>query len=374
MAILSGFGAHFSKVDAFARAHPKLWHWASLIGGAVLAIVLIPIVWTASPPDKGVVAEWNESISRLGIEPVFPPEEDVYVGDVLAVIIPETGTQPQALLNRAIKLDHIDMSDDLVKNYQLLPLFPDTEKRPLSPDDPWVLKNKEEGVFAGTQKRGTLAIAAFPGITIHRDRGASAGLAGWLGSVFGASVQQNDILELKISTAETYGVPSVQATGRLALYCNDPFTKNVCSDETLRNHLSYVNREALDKVVDPATDKERYRLDVEIAFVNRVYLTRSIEQTRKLGSSQAAAIRSLTDAAAQLKRQDEQAGGAPDGAGKGQGTSAAQARTNELLQQLNSLPGGLASVYSDSDSSYQLKQTLQRPIVIGYRAVRRSFK
>lgn len=36
--------------------------------------------------DLSVVSEWNQAIGKLGIEPVFPPEEDTYVGDVFAVI------------------------------------------------------------------------------------------------------------------------------------------------------------------------------------------------------------------------------------------------------------------------------------------------
>jgi hypothetical protein len=46
----------------------------------------------------------------------------------------------------------------------------------------------------------------------------------------------------------------------------------------------------------------------------------------------------------------------------------------DLLEQLNAtVPGGVLSMTSGSDSHFELKQTFQRPIVIGYRAVRRSF-
>ena len=58
------------------------------IGAAAIAVAAFAyqFIWKAPEPDKNVVAEWNDVILRLGIEPVFPPEEDIYVGDVFAVI------------------------------------------------------------------------------------------------------------------------------------------------------------------------------------------------------------------------------------------------------------------------------------------------
>jgi hypothetical protein len=341
------------------------------LGVAVLlvlaAIVMVP-AWNAPAEDRGVIAEWNETIARLGIDPVFPPEEDIYVGDVLAVITndrrPGKDARAQPLLNRAIKLTHIDMSTELNLQYGTLPVFPETEKRPADRDDPWPQKQASSppGLFGAPAARSILAIAAFPGFTIRHERGASGGLSAAAAGLFGASRQDSDVVEVKIPFAETYGLPSLLATGRLARFCGDPFTKAVCTDETLRKHLSYVNPAVLLKDTDPETGRVRYVVDVEIALVNRVYLTRSIEQTRRLGRGTAASL----DALAKTQR--------PADAPTPADAASVQKRTEDLVARLDpAVPGGSVSVTTTSDRQYELKQTFQRPIVIGYRAVRTAF-
>jgi hypothetical protein len=37
--------------------------------------------------SEDIASSWNASISRLGISPIFPPQEDFYVGDIWAVIV-----------------------------------------------------------------------------------------------------------------------------------------------------------------------------------------------------------------------------------------------------------------------------------------------
>jgi hypothetical protein len=360
----------------------------------LMAAVVLPSVWAGASDDSGVVEEWNDTIARLGIDPVFPPEEDIYVGDLFAVITadkrPGKGSaQRLPLLNRAIKLAHIDMKPELIRAYETLPIFPDTEKRPDSDADPWPQKVATSGLFADHSARGLLAIAAFPGFTIRHARAVSGGLSAWGAGLFGASRQDNDILEVKIPFAETYGVPSVLAAGKLARFCADPFTANVCTDSTLRQHLSYVTPGLFEKVFDPKTGTPRYLVDVEIALVNRVYLTRSIEQTRRLGHSGAAMVQAVTEAASRLKtvtappptpKADEQRAvqGATDSAAKLAAPTVAlappQKPMQDMLDRLDAaVPGGVLSVVAASDSQYELKQTFQRPIVIGYRAVRGSF-
>ena len=104
----------------------------------------------------------------------------------------------------------------------------------------------------------------------------------------------------------------------------------------------------------------------ELALVNRVYLTRSIDQTRRLTSSQAATLQSVKEVLTGMNKSDVDPASPPS-----------QKQTEDPLEQLKKLDatlfGGLLSMTSGSDSQFELKQTFQRPIVIGYRAVRRTF-
>ena len=61
-----------------------------MIGGcaffAFVLLVVRPFGDATENPEKELATEWNVGIAQLGISPVYPPEEDFYVGDILAVV------------------------------------------------------------------------------------------------------------------------------------------------------------------------------------------------------------------------------------------------------------------------------------------------
>ena len=67
--------------------------------------------------DKGAVAAWNEAVSLLNIEPIYPPQEDVYVGDIYAVVT----RADRGFLGRSIKLWHVDLSHETRDTYVNVP-------------------------------------------------------------------------------------------------------------------------------------------------------------------------------------------------------------------------------------------------------------
>jgi len=357
------------------------WHWlAPIVAFAVgipLTVGVGAVLAGPAAEDPGVIGDWNSTISKLGIDPVFPPEEDIHVGDLFAVITGDrtTGndqTAPQALLHRSVKLAHLDMTDDLKRTYAMLPMFPDTTPHPDSDREYWKQADSKTGLFEHAAARPILALAGFPGFTIKHDRSGGSGFgAGALG-FFGFGRSSRDVEELRIPFAETYGIPTLLATGRLTEYCTDPFTAYVCADTTLRRHLSYIVGPKVWKKRDP-TDAD-YLMEVEIVLVNRAYLTRSIEHLRRVETGEEAVGRIATkirDTANLVAAVDAHA---PAATAQGQTDLAAAAKLDVLKEQISKLlpaePGGAVSATRLSDSAYEFKQTFQRPVVIGYRAVR----
>ena len=86
-----------------------------------------------------VIEEWNATISKLGIDPVFPPEEDVAVGDIYAVLDDSEDGQPSrtALALRSIKLTHQDLTSNIENAYKGSYLFPNTKPRPTDESEAW---------------------------------------------------------------------------------------------------------------------------------------------------------------------------------------------------------------------------------------------
>jgi hypothetical protein len=72
-------------------------------GLPLAAVIVVGIRWLASPPsdqgargDQSLEAQWNKAIEQLGIEPVYPPAEDLTVGDLLAEVVADDEQDPNA--------------------------------------------------------------------------------------------------------------------------------------------------------------------------------------------------------------------------------------------------------------------------------------
>ena len=338
---------------------------ASFLAIGIVGALLVARI--AGPQSElNVVHEWNQAISKLGIEPVFPPEEDIYVGDVFAVITADrrntsddqrsttsSDRRYNPLLTRAIKVHSEPMFDLLAEVYKGAPLFPSTKKKPATDGEAWEIEEKKGGIFSKSEHRGYLALAAFPGFSIKVKTSASSNV-GWLESAFSGSAEDNNSVELRIPFAETYGVTSVVGSAILDRLCETKLGE-ICSDAGLRRHLSHVAGRIDQRAIDPTTNTLRYLVDVELAFVNRVYIARSIEQRRATGSwNTIGASYRANSTAATPPIPPSPANSTPIPAPSNDGTATA----NHDYR---------------ADASLELKQVFQRPVVFGYRAIKKQF-
>jgi hypothetical protein len=351
-------------------------NWA--VVAKYVAVVLVAVVGTSlvltnffvRPQDFDVQAEWTNAISRLGIEPTFPPEEDIYVGDVFAVV---SGYNPDLLallasdqrkqletltrrspLGRAIKVYSLPMSAVLDEYYGSTPLFSVTTRKPEKDDLPWTRTEQTGGVFEPNKKRGVLALAAFPDFTIRQSK-AAAGSLGVFGSFLGGAWSGDDLIEVKIPLAETYGVPSLVAIALFDKLCVGILV-NLCNDTAIREQLTHVAGDLVERwQADPKTNKLKYLLDVELVFVSRVYLARAIEERRVSG------VQSNANVA--VRKSEKPADTTDD-----------KKPADQALQSNSAGPGGETRSEYLSDNSVVLKRTFERPVVIGYRAVRKKFE
>jgi hypothetical protein len=363
-------------------------------GGVVIAIVSVLFLLEKAtdvpnlPTDTDAVArEWNSTIGRLGIEPVYPPQEDVTVGDIFLVVTGDnSGNISEALPGRALKVWHTDLTKELEDTYKGVYSFPDTQVKPKTPEEVWEQKLGVDSIFARQTERRSLPLVLLPGFTVARIKQASVG-GGWISrglqAVGAIEREGRRTVELKIPMAETYGIPSLLATAHLSLFCQDPRTRAVCTESGARRHLStVVGSRIFERVPDPVRQgKTRYRLMVEICLLNRVYLTRSIETVSNTGSSTGGRAKlnaQLTDALQRLegsfnKASDENAAQRPESVDAiRRALDDQKARLKALIAEASSASGGNVAFSSVDESGVALTQNLQRPVAIGFRAVRRD--
>lgn len=345
--------------------------WLRRIGiGAAVVAVLTTVTyfsfrWVAPiPEEKSVAQQWNEAIARLGIEPIYPPQEDVAVGDIFVLItddaLGDLGKEPLAV--KALKLWHLDLSEKLKQTYAEMYKFPETPDPPAD-GKPWKFIPSANSVFGTQAIRGDLPLVLFPGFTIASTRNAKVGAnsSELFGGLFGGTASSEATTEVRITAAESYGLPSLVAEAELIKFCNDPVLKVQCTEAEARKQMSIVvGSKIYDQVENPKTKKKTPRYSVEIALVSRVFLTRSIHTTiRRTGRGGATA-----------------SAGAPGDSTKSDGApGATKPDDNRAAADVNKLPtsaspGVNTSLQFDNSSVISTVDILQRPVAFGYRSVR----
>ncbi len=316
------------------------------------------------PEAKDVAANWSETVSQLGILPVFPPQEDFHVGDIWAVIYSDgRSNSDAAMLNRGLRIGHLDLRSEIIGSARAMPVFAETveldAKRKFRPQPRAEIAADSQNV-----DKITLSLTAFPGITLsHTDRSsASLGLRN-VGS--GASRDDQDFEEIRVPVAETYGVSAEDAYVKFLAWCRVPENAPRCGERYIRNLLAFV----IDPNVLKKTDN-RYDVAVQIQIVSRVFLTRELEHRRRVSAARGGSLKVSADGTAVSTSLPAPGAVATETGVAAQAATAANAvsQVNDAAQAGKTAAAGGAIVQADG-VEVQLREVFQRPVAFGYRAV-----
>jgi hypothetical protein len=342
------------------RTSTRTWFWQGL--AALLVICLIvgfvrPFARSPNPDADDVAASWNKSMSRLGILPMFPPAEDFYVGDVWAVV---ADAQEIPLLGKAVRVAHIDLREEMQKARNRQPIFADTASNTGNA----ISHQQSTEVSEVSDKEISLTLTAFPGFTITHTTRATGSL-GWNILGFGAEHDRQQIEEIRIPVAETYGVPYADAFVRLDAWCTDAATAILCSDKFLRRLIAYsVSPRIL------AARNGSYTARLQLILVTRVFLAREIEQRRLANDTGGAVLQARTTSASAVPPVEPavkiQENTSPEQRSESVSNSLKQ---NADAAVLRGTPFATASAILAGGAELMLRQVFQRPVAFGYRAV-----
>jgi hypothetical protein len=352
-----------------SRRIPRWLVW-TLGGAAGLVILVGALNWASSgaEPDRPIAEQWNQAITRLGFEPVYPPVEDILVGDLYAIISKDelSDLKGETFVATSMKLMHRDLTKEIAEVYRQTYQFPDTTVRPAE-GVIWTQTAASDGVFKVPNTRTTMPLVLFPGFTVEKRRTAGAsggGLPRLWNAVFGASASGTEVLDVKLGGTETYGIDAVTAEYDLFDFCNDKATKLFCTDQGLRKQLSVIVGDKIYEIMaNKTTGEKRPRFTVEVGLVYRVFLTRSIETRLREDSVIGGNARA---GEAPAPRQD-QPPAPPGGANAGQPQAAREA----LPANDRRGPNAAASFERGLSSNVIIPSTVMpRPVVVGFRTVR----
>ena len=402
-----------------------------LSGYAVTAVGAVVLAWLVyvtfiKSPDQIIVSpealadQWSETVAQFGISPVFPPREDVHVGDVYAVLADDDaatsssqgkgemeigsqwGERVRLKFPRAVKLGHVDAADaQLVAEYQKVVVLPELIDDVSSPTNRIKQATCVGECFSlGPPKQ--LPLVIFPGTSSARAR-QSAAQGNWfdhLGSILGAG-SRNDAgsVAITIPYAETFGLPAIIATDMLNRFCEEK--NGLCdNDYELRKIVAGAAGDMAFKPVaghglpDPL-NRKNFALRVSLVMVRALFVTRSINYSFAADSSIAAEFRVYKAIEQRLQKEEGVSSptppaqpDAPAGPGirRDPATSAEtlamqraamEAERRRLLRLIGETArqsGGNVSFEATTSNRVIIDRVLPRPVVVGFIPVVRDLK
>ena len=359
-------------VRALGRyARPWLWQLttAALLLGITL-IVLRPFAPPMlDPTADDIQQQWNDSISRLGIEAVFPPEEDFYVGDIWAVV---SGGPSKSFLGKAVRIDQLDMRQLVESRNASVPIFAETTIP--KPGEAYTLKSDEEVDAPIDNKHVLLTVTAFPGVAITHVTKVSTFLGLAIGS---ASAERGglQIEETKIPFAETYGVPVDVAVGALDRWCNSSETNYKCTYNFAHRMLLYtLGSEALgsgekDKNRKADNNSNDNKVEINIVLIMRVFVTRELDNSRITYNGRSGNINAVSDS---FVKTEQVSSSSANGVLLAEANSDSGVTKALDVRQTKSPNGGTsnsASLDRSDENAVGLRQIFPRPVVFGFRSV-----
>ncbi len=353
-------------------------------------VVVAPFLFAcrAPTPTRGEVQrEWNSTLRELGINPVYPPREDLQVGDIYVrrgyvddeKLVPEQGFAPIDLW-----LAHVNANASLSSFYGARASLPRTP----GPDGGTVPAGAQpDGSIFEVGDNSRMRVVAFPDFASMNIRASDLRAfipVEALGLGLGGSWSGEHQVNVKIPTAESYGLP-LNAVLPLVADTSGPVwvLKADIAAPALLVKL-HEDVQAWARAISTLPPEQRAAIEddplLHLDLITEVFYARAIHvavSARTTGGARASA-RPLVQAGGVGTSAEPGGGGtsAVSGAPVSAGDDAL-ARANQLneeLVQLDALdvPGGSLQFLSASDQALAMRRRFDRPIAIGYRAVQLS--
>jgi hypothetical protein len=332
-----------------------------------LCSVVLAAACRAPQPERGEVQrEWNHTLRELGIQPVYPPREDLAVGDVYVrrgrvddqELVPTSGFAPLDLwLASAAPGASLDAFYGARASY------------PATPADPAAASPATAIHQVGDATRlRTVAFPDFASVNVRAvDARAFIPLEA-IGLGLGGNWNGQHQVNVKVPLAESCGLPLNLALPLVAERNGDAwFLRAAVADPVVLTKL-HADVKAWAATAAALDEAQRKRItddpNLHLDLVTEVFYTRAIDVavSSQTSSGGRASARPVAVPGA--------AGEAPLLAPEGDAVARAR-QLNDELQEVDALgaPGGSLQFLSASDQGLSMRRTFERPIAIGYRAV-----
>ncbi|MBA1278122.1 hypothetical protein [Stutzerimonas stutzeri] len=361
------------------RRNISVWRVASLITPPLLASCSL----LDSRPEQGYVAKgWADNVTELGISPIYPPAERVYVGD-LYIHLGSSLKNPfpsEFYLNNSRLFDRLDVSFIRAREAKTITFEEETSVLNEESGNATTLFSPKGLLLDSTRVTG---LVAFPGFSFSSSQGVQGGVgiasSGWASAIGLAGESEYNVV-FSVPAAEKEVLPSDAGLDIFVTHLSDPKVQH--------------NLLILGSML-----QTRYpEADIYASFLVEVYyawaMDVSIVSKKGFGVETNLILSRLVDLserqAQMITALEELTSGSGNGPRSGTSSSdssadeqvKAEARTLEadirkLQGEMRSAaaaivpnaPGITGSVRQASGNSVTFRQSFPRPVAVGYRSI-----
>jgi OmpA family len=193
---------------------------------ALLIFGVASLHWAASlsdPPKPELVArQWARGIGQLSLSPLFPPREDIEVGDIFLERSDAADRVPGLTGGDAqFWLANLGLEKIVAATYRGRFSWPSEAAE--AGNGGWKLPENKNGIFAIGNEPIRLRSVSFPAVTVtslkSSDLATSYRLEGVLGGRFGAAGGSDYTITVSIPYAQSYGLPVLDVMQKIDGYC-----------------------------------------------------------------------------------------------------------------------------------------------------------
>ncbi len=367
----------------------------SMVGFVVLGLVLAGCCGTG----KGyVMNQWSQTMHEEGIVPIFPPREDVQVGDVFAYSYDPEGPQAEAEMEQGNRT--IGMSPRLTNIVPLEKVVAEYKARPYWPSSPaelvdilndaqkklYPIAAATNGIFVVDPTPGRLRLVAFPDFSVTEfsqgNLAAMVPIESFTVAI-GAAYSHYHSVSVKIPSAESYGISltNLSLVGPGGMFQS---TQPVDSPPPPDPTKKAADGGAVKPIAGPPIRSllglqllDTYRLaarlsasktgDVWLRIVTEVYYARAMDISIQYKSSTGATVGGKPTAASATTSTPP----SPEIIDPSLSFVEQAKKVNEFLAQSRSqsVPGGFVQFVSATDTAVGVRRVWDRPIAIGIRGI-----
>ena len=377
--------------------------WISPYCVVLCAFALTLSGCSTAPTSPGFVAKsWSDNFKELRIIPVFPPREDVQVGDIYAIAVDEPDKETafvDAFGNPilGVWVDSLDLKSSLDTFYTGRPEFPQTPNAATSGANangvggPFEEASGTKIFSGGTTNR--LRSVGFPGFLAARVTGVEIGAlvpAEILETKAGLSVRNARAATVSVPYAESYGLPAAKVITHWQGNKPRLFTEKAVSEDWFLYFgkvPKYVDVTIVTEVFYARTFDVALESSSDSGFTLSTPLTGEKDKDYQKALEDAKAKKEASDEAAGASTSEKPAKSAATESFSSTGTksgdlttalegrlSAIEASLSRAKGMVTKYPGFAVQVFDSNRGDVALRRTFTRPIAIGYRGLRLRYE